>query len=172
MLAIPSTRSYSASTPASSVTDLSDMHPIDVPDTSTPPSPSSPSSPLPLPATLRDAARESSLATLGETFNVELARAGRGKSKWPLYYVADMAAGFAAVKHLQDTKSLSLSDAFQATFQCDFKKTTWNDNYRIWEASRAVPGERERWIALGSADEGRWSEFAKKWRAQVKRRKA
>ena len=92
-------------------------------------------------------------------FDVTQARTGR--SKWPLFYVVDMAGGFAAVRHLQDSEGMSLEAAFKATFRCPFKKTTWHDNFRMWQAAREVPGEQEQWIAFGKTEEGRWSEFAK-----------
>ena len=99
---------------------------------------------------------------MASDFDVNQVRTGR--SKWPLFYVVDMAAGFGAVRHLQCSEGMSLEAAFKATFRCPFRKTTWHDNFRMWQAAREVPGEQARWIAFGKTEEGRWSEFAKAWK--------
>ena len=96
---------------------------------------------------------------------LDLSSAPRGRrTPWPWRYVTDMAAGFAAMRKLEDVERMGTAAAFHEVFQAPFKQSTFNDQMRAWRAAGSKPGERERWIAAGRTDQGEWLRFMKVWR--------
>ena len=90
---------------------------------------------------------------------------GRGANPWPWRYVCDMAAGFAAIRRLEDgNPPMTTADAFKDVFDADFKLTTYGDQKRAWRAAGLVTGERDRWIGYGRTEAGEWLTFMKSWR--------
>ncbi|KAI1782623.1 hypothetical protein LXA43DRAFT_1103667 [Ganoderma leucocontextum] len=86
--------------------------------------------------------------------------APRGRFGWPLMYVCDMAAGFAAMRRLQDLGA-DRAVAFEEAFKQKFVRSTWSDNSRVWTASAQQPNVRETWIRAGRSELGLWTAFVK-----------
>ena len=102
-------------------------------------------------------------APLGSTSsNVEseLGPAPRSRYGWPFLYVCDMAAGFAAMRKLEDL-GVEREAAFKQAFQAKYVRSTWSDNSRVWSASAQMPELRDTWIRAGRTDRGLWTAFAK-----------
>ena len=90
---------------------------------------------------------------------------GCGRNKWPWRYVCDMAAGFDAMRRVQDSQpSMTREAAFEEVFKCEYKATTFADQWRAWRAAGRVSGERERWIRYQRSEAGEWREFMREWR--------
>ena len=86
-----------------------------------------------------------------------------GPKGFPLRYVCDMANGFAMMVSLQ-ADGVNRQQAFTLAFDCPYKKTTVTDNHAIWKAAAALPGEHDRWIALGRTERGEWARFVRAMR--------
>ncbi len=91
---------------------------------------------------------------------LDLGPAPRGRFGWPLMYVCDMAAGFAAVRRLQDVGE-DRTVAFEEVFKEKFVRSTWSDNSRVWTASGRQPNVRQSWIRAGRSKLGLWTAFVK-----------
>ncbi|KAF8196054.1 hypothetical protein BJ912DRAFT_835210, partial [Pholiota molesta] len=89
---------------------------------------------------------------------VEIA-ASSGHANWPLKYVTAMADGF----NKMSTMKGSLPCRFEASFNANFPKQTYNDNFQAWNAaSREV---KERYVQAGYSDAGLWKNFRKEVQA-------
>ncbi|PIL28522.1 hypothetical protein GSI_08560 [Ganoderma sinense ZZ0214-1] len=109
----------------------------------------------------------STLLTHPQSIELDLSTAprGRGAKPWPWRYVCDMAAGFAAIRVLEDSQPpVDTKDAFKDVFKADFKLTTYREQLRAWRAAGLVAGERERWIQYGRTEAGEWLTFMRSWR--------
>ena len=121
------------------------------------PTPSSSTTMLPSTST-------SSLA--GPCVPLDLTAAPRGRTyEWPWRYVCDMAAGFDAIRRLEDgPERMKIPAAFEQVFQTEYKQSTYRDQMRAWRAAGLVSGEREHWISYQRTEAGEWLTFMKKWR--------
>lgn len=105
--------------------------------------------------------------TASSTSELDLSSAPRGPRTWPWRYVCDMAAGFDAMRVLQDTNpNTSRDEVFAQVFRHTYKVSTFNEQFRAWRMAGKRPGERERWVAAGRSDRGEWSEFMRQWRGK------
>nr|VWP01004.1 Mannitol 1-phosphate dehydrogenase [Ganoderma boninense] len=96
--------------------------------------------------------------------DLDSAPRGRGSNPWPWRYVCDMAAGFAAIRRLEDANPpMTTRDAFQDVFKVEFKSTTYGDQWRAWRAAGLVAGERDCWIQYGRTEPGEWLTFMRSW---------
>ena len=76
-----------------------------------------------------------------------------------------MAAGFDAMRRVQDSQpSMTREAAFEEVFKCEYKATTFADQWRAWRAAGRTSGERERWIRYQRSEAGEWREFMREWR--------
>ena len=104
------------------------------------------------------------MASSSSTSSLDLSSAPRGPRTWPWRYVCDMAAGFDAMRALQDsTPKVPRDDAFTQVFRHKFTTSTFNQQHSAWRAAGKIPGERERWVAAGRSDRGEWSAFMREW---------
>ena len=117
---------------------------------------------------ITDALPSSSTAPLAPAplpLDLSSAPRGVGAHKWPWRYVCDMAAGFAAIRRLEDGQpSMSTADAFKEVFKGEYKYNTFREQYRAWRVAGMVAGEREKWINYGRTEAGEWHAFMREWR--------
>lgn len=101
------------------------------------------------------------------TSALDLSSAPRGPRGWPWRYACDMAAGFDAIRVLQDANPKMLrKDAFEQVFYHNYKIATYNQQHSAWRAAGRKVGERERWVGAGRSEQGEWSAFMRVWRGK------